>query len=265
MSIKIMNSVWSSQLPSSISKNKRSTVKIVLLKLADNANDNGKCWPSMARIAHETELSERSVVRAIDCLKEANIIIARTHRKDGVKHNTYFINIPLIDEMRCEFEVKNTLDNDNPFMTPTDRLSKPSDNLSKKHDQMSVKPSLTIKEPSHTDISKADDNVFSIDELVTDGLKDYPLCTEAIYHLDWINDSGNYKAFTGALTLQEWSDCEDAMRSVDCFDTEYFTWWMTTRSKSMRKTPSLPNMLTDMNGTTFEQFYNSTFMQEYED
>lgn len=122
-----------------------------------------------------------------------------------------------------------------------------------------------INKESNTDISKADDNVFSIDELVTDGLKDYPLCTEAIYHLDWINDSGNYKAFTGGLTLQEWSDCEDAMRSVDCFDTEYFTWWMTTRSKSMRKTPSLPNMLTDMNGTTFEQFYNSTFMQEYED
>lgn len=115
-----------------------------------------------------------------------------------------------------------------------------------------------------TDISKADDNLFSIDELVTDGLKDYPLCTEAIYHLDWINDGGNYKAFTGALTLQEWSDCEDAMRSVDCFDTEYFTWWMTTRSKSMRKAPSLPNMLTDMNGTTFEQFYDSAFMQEWE-
>ncbi|AOQ26723.1 hypothetical protein [Vibrio phage 2E1] len=121
-----------------------------------------------------------------------------------------------------------------------------------------------INKESNTDISKADDNLFSIDELVTDGLKDYPLCTEAIYHLDWINDSGNYKAFTGALTLQEWSDCEDAMRSVDCFDTEYFTWWMTTRSKSMRKTPSLPNMLTDMNGTPFDQFYESAFMQEWE-
>ncbi len=123
-----------------------------------------------------------------------------------------------------------------------------------------------ISNERNTDISHSDERiVFSIDELVTDGLKDYPLCTEAIYHLDWINDSGNYKAFTGALTLQEWSDCEDAMRSVDCFDTEYFTWWMTTRSKSMRKTPSLPNMLTDMNGTPFDQFYESTFAQECED
>ncbi|AUR83525.1 helix-turn-helix domain protein [Vibrio phage 1.036.O._10N.286.45.C3] len=264
MSIKIMNAVWSSHLPQSISKNKRSTVKIVLLKLADNANDNGKCWPSMARIAHETELSERSVIRAIDCLKSANIIIVRTHRKDGVKHNTYFINIPLIDDLKHEYDSSKLTDNDNPFMTPSDNLSKPTDRLSKEMDQMSVKPSLTIKEPSHTDISKADEHVFSIDELVTDGLKDYPLCTEAIYHLDWINDSGKYKAFTGSLTLQEWSDCESAMRSVDDFDVEYFTWWMEEKSPSMRKTPSLPNMLTDMNGTPFDQFYDSTFMQEWE-
>lgn len=34
----------------------------------------------------------------------------------------------------------------------------------------------------------------------------------------------------------------------------------------MRKTPSLPNMLCDFEktGTDFEQFYNSTFGQEWE-
>ena len=69
-------------------------------------------------------------------------------------------------------------------------------------------------------------------------------------------------AYLGKLTLREWEYCESAMRSVDCFDVEYFTWWMETRSQSMNKKPSLPNMLCDMNETTFEQFYNSTFMQE---
>ena len=112
-----------------------------------------------------------------------------------------------------------------------------------------------------TDINKIDEYVFLIRAIS----REFPLCEEAIRHLGWINDNGNYKAFTGALTLQEWEECESAMRSVDYFDMEYFTWWMETRSQSMRKTPSLPNMLADMNGTTFEQFYNSTFMQEYED
>ena len=117
-----------------------------------------------------------------------------------------------------------------------------------------------INKESNTDINKIDEYVFLIRAIS----REFPLCAEAIHHLDGINDSGNHKAFTGGLTLQEWADCEDAMRSVDCFDTEYFTWWMETRSQSMRKTPSLPNMLTDMNGTPFEQFYNSTFMQEWE-
>ncbi|AUR94726.1 coil containing protein [Vibrio phage 1.198.B._10N.286.54.F4] len=112
-----------------------------------------------------------------------------------------------------------------------------------------------------TDINKIDEYVFLIRAIS----REFPLCAEAIRHLGWINGNGNYNAFTGALTLQEWEYCESAMRSVDDFDMEYFTWWMKEKSPSMRKTPSLPNMLTDMNGTTFEQFYNSTFMQEYED
>ena len=259
MSIKIMNAVWSSQLPESVSKNKRSTVKIVLLKLADNANDNGKCWPSIPRIAHETELSERSVIRALDSLKASNLIHVNTHRKNGVKHNTYYINTPLLDSLRSDFESIKAEDNDNPFTNPSDNLSKPSDSLSKINDRVAVKPSLTTKEPSHTDISKADDHVFSIDEI----MNDFPMCSDAIHELTSLGKY-NYRIYTGDLTLSEWEYCESAMRSVDDFDMEYFTWWMTTRSKSMRKTPSLPNMLTDMNGTTFEQFYNSTFMQEWE-
>ena len=260
MSIKIMNSVWSSKLPDSISKNKRSTVKIVLLKLADNANDNGKCWPSIPRIAHETELSERSVIRALDDLKESNLIHVNTHRKNGVKHNTYYINTPLIDSLRLDFESVKSEENDNPFTSPSDNLSNPSDTLSKINDRMAVKPPLTINESSNTDISKADERVF-LEDIKFD--YDLRFCQEAIEQLRHINKL-NYcrSAYDGSLALREWQDCEDVMRSIDDFDFEYFTWWMETRSQSMNKKPSLPNMLCYMNETTFEQFYNSTFMQE---
>lgn len=213
MSIRIMNAVWHSQLPESVSKNKRSTVKIVLLKLADNANDNGKCWPSMARIAHETELSERSVVRAIDCLKKENIIIARTHRKDGVKHNTYFINIPLIDEMKCEFEAKSTLDNDNPFMTPTDSLSNPTDNLSKKDDQMAVKPPLTIKEPSQDNLTRGEE-YLSEDELP----ENLHLCREGMEVMGKL-DSMYPNIYLGKQKLSQWKECESALNEIS-YDIE---------------------------------------------
>lgn len=116
------------------------------------------------------------------------------------------------------------------------------------------------KKESNTDISKADDNLFSIDEV----MNDFPLCSDAIHELTSLGKY-NYKIYTGELTLSEWEYCESAMRSVDDFDVEYFTWWMKEKSPSMRKTPSLPNMLTDMNGTPFDQFYESAFMQECED
>lgn len=44
--------------------------KAVLISLADNANDEGVCWPSVAKIAERTCLSERAVQQAIKVLKE---------------------------------------------------------------------------------------------------------------------------------------------------------------------------------------------------
>lgn len=69
--------------------------KLVLLKLADNANDEGICWPSIARIAHETELSRDSVKRHIAALEADGFVAVRRRRKDGV-------NLPSIYELQIE-------------------------------------------------------------------------------------------------------------------------------------------------------------------
>jgi hypothetical protein len=93
--------------------------------------------------------------------------------------------------------------------------------------------------------------------------EDYPFCSEAMSRFRWLQVNGA-RVHIGKLSQSEWNECESIMSSVDCFDCDYFDWWIKTRSKSMRKTPSLPNMLADKNGTAFEQFYNSVFMQEWE-
>ncbi|MFS1524472.1 helix-turn-helix domain-containing protein, partial [Microbulbifer sp. 2304DJ12-6] len=36
--------------------------KLVLLKLADNANDQGECWPSYQHVADQCEISRRSAM-----------------------------------------------------------------------------------------------------------------------------------------------------------------------------------------------------------
>lgn len=51
--------------------------KAVLISLADNANDEGVCWPSIARISQRTCLSERTVQTAIKWLGSVGILSVR--------------------------------------------------------------------------------------------------------------------------------------------------------------------------------------------
>jgi hypothetical protein len=65
------------------------TPKSVLMSLADNANDQGFCWPSIAKICERTCFSKRAVIDAIAWLEQAGIVAA--DRANG-RHTTYVIN-----------------------------------------------------------------------------------------------------------------------------------------------------------------------------
>lgn len=60
--------------------------KLVLLKLADNANDQGECWPSYQYIADQCEMSKRSVMIHINKLIEDGLL-KKEHRLGGEKFN----------------------------------------------------------------------------------------------------------------------------------------------------------------------------------
>lgn len=60
--------------------------KLVLIKLADNANDKGECWPSYQHIADQCEISKRSVMRHIDDLCESGML--RKEYRPGPKGNS---------------------------------------------------------------------------------------------------------------------------------------------------------------------------------
>lgn len=51
-----------------------ATQKAVLISLADNANDEGVCWPSVSNISLRTCLSERAVQGAIKWLQAAGAL-----------------------------------------------------------------------------------------------------------------------------------------------------------------------------------------------
>lgn len=68
--------------------------KLVLLKLCDNANDQGECWPSMQHIADQCEISRRSVATHINALVEAGFLRVINRGKGGKKtSNMYAIDL----------------------------------------------------------------------------------------------------------------------------------------------------------------------------
>ncbi len=66
-----------------------SARKFVLIKLADNANDNGECWPSYQHIADHCELGRSTVKGHIQALKEDGFL--RVEERNGGNSSNKFI------------------------------------------------------------------------------------------------------------------------------------------------------------------------------
>lgn len=66
--------------------------KLVLVKLADQANDDGECWPSYQSIADACEMSRRTVISHIEWLEE-NGFLRRNYRKskEGLSRSNVFV------------------------------------------------------------------------------------------------------------------------------------------------------------------------------
>lgn len=81
MSIKEMSRVWAD------SKQKGSAL-LLLLAIADNANDDGICWPGTETLAKKTRMTTRNVLRLLDTLIGAKEISAVRRRNKG---NVYVV------------------------------------------------------------------------------------------------------------------------------------------------------------------------------
>ena len=80
MSTYVMAACWPIQIP--------PTPKAVLISLADNANDHGYCWPSIATISTRTCFGKTAVIEAIRWLEEHGLVVA--DRENG-RHTKYQI------------------------------------------------------------------------------------------------------------------------------------------------------------------------------
>ena len=60
------------------------TLKLILMALADAADDHGGCWPSVSTLAKKCTVSTRTVQRSLRVLIHSGLLIAETRqRRDG--------------------------------------------------------------------------------------------------------------------------------------------------------------------------------------
>ena len=87
MSIKCLAWAWGKQLP--------PLPKLVLLAIADHADDSGYAWPGVSGVAQKCGVSKRTVQRYVNVLVQLKIVDVETRqRSDGSNtSNAYQLNI----------------------------------------------------------------------------------------------------------------------------------------------------------------------------
>lgn len=121
--------------------------KLVLIKLADNANDKGECWPSYQHIADQCEISKRSVMRHIDDLCESGML--RKEYRAGPKGNSSNVYYLTLD---CDRESLPPGDRESPRVVteshpPSDRESLPPSDRESPRTSHSFEPVIEPKTP----------------------------------------------------------------------------------------------------------------------
>ena len=88
MSIEALNWAWDQPVA-------KAANKLVLLALADHANSDGECWPSMKRIAERSDISARHVSRAINELIDLGLVEKANRRRHGGQYRgwDYRLNV----------------------------------------------------------------------------------------------------------------------------------------------------------------------------
>lgn len=86
MSISIMSAVWQLQDLS-------HTEKLVLLALADNANDEGVCWPAVDTLSRKCSLNKSTISEVIDRLNDYGFVQRKKRFSASV---IYTVSVPAV-------------------------------------------------------------------------------------------------------------------------------------------------------------------------
>ncbi len=168
------------------------TPKAVLISLADQANNHGSCWPSIAGICERTCFGRTAVIEAIKWLEDCDYL---SIDKNGGRTNRYCLNISRLRQR--EIEPVRQADQSGRRTSPADGPTSPRGELPpvREADQPARQADPNRKEPSEEPNTK-DKRVpaLTIPQLVADGLSEQTAA-------EWL---AHRKRKRAALTPRAW-------------------------------------------------------------
>ncbi|MCW9717363.1 helix-turn-helix domain-containing protein [Avibacterium sp. 21-599] len=101
-----------------------ATRKLVLLKLADNSNDEGVCFPSYQHIADQCEITRRSAISHIEALIEMGWVEKKERKtKEGNTSNLYILHLKKASENSIPASENTSLGSENISPSPSENIS----------------------------------------------------------------------------------------------------------------------------------------------
>jgi helix-turn-helix protein len=95
-----VRAAWAVVVPRDVGEGRAfaAQVKFVLLSLADHADEGGVCWPGVRRLVLLTQLSERTVQRALQALQGLGWVQVRAYEHGGRGRATeYLLTLPDVE------------------------------------------------------------------------------------------------------------------------------------------------------------------------
>lgn len=123
--------------------------KLVLLKLCDNANDDGECWPSFQHIADQCEISRRSAINHIQALVADGYLESESRFKSGEQTT----NMYTISKTKLLCSAGFAPPSESPAPPPVQELHPPSAGAAPR----------TVTEPSNRIIKETKPSACSLD------------------------------------------------------------------------------------------------------
>lgn len=139
MSNQWMNLVWQSN-------KHKGTARLVMLALADHANEEGVCWPSVERIADKANISKRHAIRVLAELEADGSLSIQ--RGEGRKHTSvYQIKGDIVVSPLCEEKTDTTM---SPFQTHKGDISHRKGDIFDTNSDIAMSPEPLIEPPIET-------------------------------------------------------------------------------------------------------------------